>query len=347
MKKKIFLNLVMGISLIVTPAFLLASCSSQASDVVTDVKLPITIKDAIVNIKVLEVTAKPITLATVQKLFNVEASDFENVTVALKNTNVEGGQKNQIVLTAKEGFIFEDGNKSLESSEFTLSNITLSVTAKTITDRIWTEEVTASPITFTTAKEGFIFEDGNKSLESSEFTLSNITLSVTAKTITDRIWTEEVTASPITFTTIQKLFNIVESDFENVTVSLKSPIVDGTPNIIVLTANEGFIFENGNKTLESFEFTSFKELPITTKGPSQGNSIIQFAEINADPIKLTTVQKLFNITAIDFENVIVSFKNTPTPGSSNTMVLTAKEGFVFQNGNTILESISFTIPGLK
>ena len=296
MKKKIFLNLVMGISLIVTPAFLLASCSSQASDVVTDVKLPITIKDAIVNIKVLEVTAKPITLATVQKLFNVEASDFENVTVALKNTNVEGGQKNQIVLTAKEGFIFEDGNKSLESSEFTLSNITLSVTAKTITDRIWTEEVTASPITFTT---------------------------------------------------IQKLFNIVESDFENVTVSLKSPIVDGTPNIIVLTANEGFIFENGNKTLESFEFTSFKELPITTKGPSQGNSIIQFAEINADPIKLTTVQKLFNITAIDFENVIVSFKNTPTPGSSNTMVLTAKEGFVFQNGNTILESISFTIPGLK
>ena len=296
MKKKILLNLVMGISLIVTPAFLLASCSAQASDVVTDVKLPITVKDAIVDIKVVEVTAKPITLATVQKLFNVEATDFENVNVTLKNTNVEGGQKNQIVLTAKDGFVFEDGTKSLESSEFTLSNITLAVTAKTITDRIWTEEVTASPITFTT---------------------------------------------------IQKLFNIVESDFENVTIALKSPIVDGTPNIIVLNANEGFIFENGNKTLESFEFTSFKELPITTKGPSQGNSIILFAEISADPIKLTTVQKLFNITAIDFENVTVSFKSTPTPGSSNAMVLTTKNGFVFQDGNTILESISFTIPGLK
>ena len=286
----------MGISLIATPALLLASCSEQTSDVVNDVKLPITVKDAIVDIKVIEVTAKPITLGTVQKLFNVEASDFENVTVTLKNTNVEGGQKNQIVLTAKDGFIFENGTKSLESIEFTLSNITLAVTAKTITDRIWTEEVTASPITLTT---------------------------------------------------VQKLFNIVESDFENVTVSLKSTIVDGTPNIIVLTANEGFIFENGNKTLESFEFTSFRELPITAKGPSQGNSIISFAEISADPIKLTTVQKLFNITAIDFENVTVSFKSTPTPGSSNKMVLTAKKGFIFQSGNTILESISFTIPGLK
>ena len=292
MKKKILLNLVMGVSLIATPALLLASCSAQTSDV----KLPITVKDAIVDIKVIEVTAKPITLETIQKLFNVEATDFENVTVALKNNNVEGGQKNQIVLTAKEGFVFENDTKSLESSEFTLSNITLAVTAKTITDRIWTEEVTASPITFTT---------------------------------------------------VQKLFNIVESDFENVTVALKSTIVDGTPNIIVLTANEGFIFENGNKTLESFEFTSFKELPITTKGPSQGNSIILFAEVSADPIKLTTVQKLFNITAIDFENVIVSFKSTPTPGSSNAMVLTTKNGFVFQGGNTILESISFTIPGLK
>ena len=40
MKKKIFLNLVMGISLIATAALLLASCSAQASDV----KLPITKK---------------------------------------------------------------------------------------------------------------------------------------------------------------------------------------------------------------------------------------------------------------------------------------------------------------
>ena len=86
------------------------------------------------------------------------------------------------------------------------------------------------------------------------------------------------------------------------------------------------------------------KLPITVKGNPDG---VLVEEVSGIQIALTTVQKLFNITAIDFENVIVSFKNTPTPGSSNTMVLTAKEGFVFQNGNTILESISFTIPGLK
>ena len=53
----------MGISLIATPALLLASCSAQASDV----KLPITVKEKLGDISTEEVSAKPIALTTVQK----------------------------------------------------------------------------------------------------------------------------------------------------------------------------------------------------------------------------------------------------------------------------------------
>ncbi len=112
MKKKIFLNLVMGTALIATPAFLLASCSAQASDV----KLLITVKVTPGGISAEEVSAKPITLATIQKLFNIEASDFENVTADLKNP--VGSSTNQIVLTAKAGFVFENDTNTLESAEF-------------------------------------------------------------------------------------------------------------------------------------------------------------------------------------------------------------------------------------
>ena len=66
MKKKIFLNLVMGISLIATPALLLASCSAQASDV----KLPITKKTTPDLVLAIELKDRPITIKPVQKLFD-------------------------------------------------------------------------------------------------------------------------------------------------------------------------------------------------------------------------------------------------------------------------------------
>ena len=197
MKKKIFLNLVMGTALIATPAFLLASCSAQASDV----KLQITAKATPGGISAEEVSAGPITLVTIQKLFNIEASDFNNVTADLKNP--VASSTNQIVLTAKAGFVFEGGASTLESAEFGLSK-QLPITAKAQLD------------------------------------------------IPSNMPYVEISASPITLTTIQKLFNNVDaSNLVNVDVSLKEIIGPNKSNKVVLAAKAGFIFENGTNALES------------------------------------------------------------------------------------------------
>ena len=204
MRKKIFLNLVMGISLIATPALLLASCSAQASDV----KLPITKKATPDLVLAVELKVSPITLKTVQKLFdNVDVTSFENVTATLKNGSVVIGTPNNVVLTANDGFVFEDGT-----------------------------------------------ENGAKTLESSEFNPSASILPITVKNNSDSILFDEVTASQISITTLQKLFNIDEDSFKNVTAELKMVDAFAGTVKVVLTAKEGFIFTNGTNTLESVSF---------------------------------------------------------------------------------------------
>ena len=151
MKKKILLNLVMGISLIATPALLLASCSTQASDI----ELAITAKNAIGDISDEDIKDGSITLATAQKLFNIEASDFNNVNAKLKSGNVAAGQTNQVVLTAKDGFIFKSGANTLDSKVFTLSNAPLKITVKDVPNNVLVEEVTASSIGLGTLQKLF------------------------------------------------------------------------------------------------------------------------------------------------------------------------------------------------
>ena len=210
MKKKIFLNLVMGISLIATPALLLASCSAQASDV----KLPITKKATPDLVSAEELQVSPITLKTVQKLFNIDADSFKNVTTTLKNESVVTGTPNNVVLTANDGFVFEDGT-----------------------------------------------ENGAKTLESSEFNPSASILPITVKNNSDSILFDEVTASQISITTLQKLFNIDEDSFKNVSAAFQMSgdgVVVGSHNKVILTAKDGFVFEdgteNGAKTLASANF---------------------------------------------------------------------------------------------
>ena len=378
MKKKIFLNLVMGISLIATPALLLASCSAQASDV----KLPITKKVTPDLVLAVELKVSPITLKTVQKLFdNVDVTSFENVTATLKNESVVTGTPNNVVLTAKDGFVFEDGTengaKTLESSEFNPSASILPITVKNNSDGILFDEVTATPITLKTvqklfnidadsfknvsavlkngnaafdgtnqivltAKDGFVFENGTNTLESGLFSISFSKLPITVKNNSDSILFDEVTASQISITTLQKLFNIDEDSFKNVSAVLKNgnAAFDGT-NQIVLTAKDGFVFENGTNTLESGLFSiSFSKLLITViDNPGD----ISKEEIT-DPITITMLQKLFNIDADSFKNVNAKVKNAVSVGTTNQVVLTAKDGFVFENGTNTLESGLFSIP---
>ena len=297
MKKKIFLNLVMGISLIATPALLLASCSAQASDV----KLPITKKATPDLVSAEELQVSPITLKTVQKLFdNVDVTSFENVTATLKNGSAVIGTPNNVVLTANDGFVFEDGT-----------------------------------------------ENGAKTLESSEFKPSVSILPIAKKASPNAVSAEELQVSPISITTLQKLFDNVDvTSFENVTATLKNgSAVIGTPNNVVLTAKDGFAFEdgteNGAKTLESSKFNPTKPILPITVIDNPVDIIVGEIKNPITASQITGIQKLFNIDADSFKNVTAQMETHSPPGKTFKVVLTAKDGFVFENGTNTLESVRF------
>ena len=175
---------------------------------------------------------------------------------------------------------------------------------------------------------------------------SDVKLQITAKATPGIITVHEVKAESITFTTVQKLFDIAESDFVNVKATLKNTNVGvNQTNQVVLTANEGFVFEGGAGTLDSAIFNLSKQLEITAKTLEEAASFIPYVEISASPIALSTIQKLFNITQSDFENVTVSLTEEIVPGMGNQIVLTAKKGFIFKNGTNTLLSEWFTIQG--
>ena len=167
----------------------------------------------------------------------------------------------------------------------------------------------------------------------------DVKLTITVKATPGGVSVEEVSASPITLSTIQKLFDNVDAEnFKNVTATLKNPVASPT-NQVVLTAKSGFVFENDTNTLESSEFTLSKQLPITSKAQADIPAQMPYAEINASPIALSTIQKLFNnVDASNFVNVTVSLKEIIAPNKSNKVVLTAKDGFIFENGTNALES---------
>ena len=54
---------------------------------------------------------------------------------------------------------------------------------------------------------------------------------------------------------------------------------------------------------------------------------------------METVQKLFDISASDFNNVEVTLREPPAAAGSNEFILTPKPGFVFENGTFKLVSV--------
>ena len=118
----------------------------------------------------------------------------------------------------------------------------------------------------------------------------------------------------------------------------------GTPNNVVLTAKDGFAFEdgteNGAKTLESAQFNPSKPiLPITVIN-NHVDIIVGEIETPIESLQIG-VQKLFNIDADSFKNVTAELKMVSTSLGTVKVVLTAKEGFIFTNGTNTLESVSF------
>ncbi|MGL5246140.1 MAG: hypothetical protein ACRC8C_01065 [Mycoplasmoidaceae bacterium] len=86
---------------------------------------------------------------------------------------------------------------------------------------------------------------------------ANKELSVVIKDIPNNIFDEDIDGSNLkTLETVQKLFVIDQEDFKNITINLFNVenVSFGLTNQIVLTANDDYFFQNGEKTLTSKEF---------------------------------------------------------------------------------------------
>ena len=85
-----------------------------------------------------------------------------------------------------------------------------------------------------TTKDGFVSENGTNPLESGLFSISFSILPITVTNNSDSILFDEDTASQISLTTLQNLFNIAEASFKNVPAVLKNgnAAFDGTNQIV-------------------------------------------------------------------------------------------------------------------
>lgn len=152
--KTFTLKTLIGLSTTVTSLLMLVSCGlsdSSTNDKVTNI-FGITFKsDPTISLN--EWKEIPITIATIQKLFNgINEENFKNIT-ATWNV-VETTKRNIMILRANNGFKFEELliNETLKSNEITIEILDITINKKP--EPINSNEITG-PITITTTQKLF------------------------------------------------------------------------------------------------------------------------------------------------------------------------------------------------
>ncbi|MGL5618007.1 MAG: InlB B-repeat-containing protein [Metamycoplasmataceae bacterium] len=328
-----------------------------------------------------DVSVDPITLATLQKLFNgLDNNNSSHIEVSIDNTDFGSGTTHTITLTTKDGFIFANGLTSIPKT-FTLETIlnitpndnelilsgddvkeqsflTLETLQKLFNglddnnsshievsiDNTDFGSGTTHTITLTT-KDGFTFGGWEKTI-SKTFTLETI-LNITPITLDSLILSKlDVTTNLKTLYTLSRLFNNISDD--DLITNIKNVKINGiitntgSKHTITLEAKPGFIFANGGKEITSNEFTLETILNIT---PNDNELILSEDDVKEQSfLTLETLQKLFN--GLDDNNsshIGVSIDNTNFgSGTTHTITLITKNGYVFANGLTSIPK-TFTL----
>ncbi|MGL5520201.1 MAG: hypothetical protein ACRDBR_02080, partial [Metamycoplasmataceae bacterium] len=308
-----------------------------------------------INPKILE---KDITITneTLNKVFTINADDFGKFTSAWNET------KNKIILTANDGYIFENSLKSIESNPIIIQ---LPISQKDGAIEILASDIANSPISIEnlrkafngisdfnynkvtsawvpslnpstpntgqinlTLGEGYEFSlDSSKSITSRTITLVTI-LNITKQDL-PKIFQSEKDATLITNETLQKVFNIYPQDFDKVTATWTADVTDNSKWNITLTAKDNFRFET-----TTGEFTNKL---ISNTITIDSNTFLNITQILAPvyipeqelsgTLTLPTLKRAFNI--IDdtyFDHFISSWDST-----NNKITLKANPGYQFND----------------
>ncbi|MGL6124872.1 MAG: hypothetical protein ACRC1F_00055 [Metamycoplasmataceae bacterium] len=173
---------------------------------------------------------------------------------------------------------------------------------------------------------------------------------IKAKTNPETVYESDVTPDKLnTVETLSLVFDGVNStNIKNITASLIESKTRAKDYTISLKAKEGYTINN-EQSLSSTVFTSKPITILQIEQQKTAPTDIKFIDIENDGFKnLDVLEKLFtNIKETDKANLedISLSGDTPTPGSTHKVTLTAKRGFVFNVDNkdvSKLESVEFT-----
>ncbi|MGL4343295.1 MAG: hypothetical protein ACRCRZ_01905 [Metamycoplasmataceae bacterium] len=312
-------------------------------------------------------TANTPTLSIVQKAFDgVNEENFANLEASWK----DGTNSTKIIeLKTKTGYVFEDQSTTKKSKEIKITKIINGISAKTNPSDVLESEVANTPtlsvvqkafdgvnssnfinleaswkdgtnstkIIDLKTKSGFVFEDQSTLKESKEIKVTKIINGISAKTNPSDVLESEVANTP-TLSVVQKAFDGVNSsNFINLEASWK----DGTNStkIIELKTKTGFVFEDQSTTKNSNEIRITKII----SGISAKNNPSEVYDTDlSNPPTLSIVQKAFDgVNSSNFINLEASWKD----GTNSTKIieLKTKTGFVFEDQNTIKNSISIYV----
>ncbi|MGL5522098.1 MAG: hypothetical protein ACRDAW_02410 [Metamycoplasmataceae bacterium] len=155
-------------------------------------------------------------------------------------------------------------------------------------------------------------------------------IDVSPKSTADKITEKEVTASPISQLTLEKVFNGIST----ATYAGLIATWDAKNQQITLTAKDGYKLGTEANPLEkvvSNKITTVKELEISLN-PDLATNIITIAELNATPISKATLDKAFiGVTEQNILNFSAGYIKPDSNKPLYTLVLTAKDGYGFSN----------------
>ncbi|MGL5732879.1 MAG: hypothetical protein ACRCXE_02330, partial [Metamycoplasmataceae bacterium] len=313
-------------------------------------------------------------LATLEKLFtNITQEILDNLEVEITGDGVGSETNHRVVLLAKDGYSI-NGAKTLVSDDFTLeatkditiarvkeitesiTNIELENPNLSLLEKLFTGEALAAEFinydiivdkkagsiefysVILKAKPGYSI-NGQRTFESLMFQIETI-LDITPNNSNVILSAKEVNEAKISLETLQKLFvGITETNYAYISASLSSEEQgSATSHTITLTANDLFTFIDGKTISKSFTLETILE--ITPKEEDVILSMVEAQNINTS----ANLKKLFDhLNDINAAHIEFSLDdNGFGSGTSHTITLTAKSGFVFENGLTSI-SKTFTL----
>ncbi|MGL4252258.1 MAG: hypothetical protein ACRCRQ_01735 [Metamycoplasmataceae bacterium] len=211
-------------------------------------------------------------------------------------------------------------------------------------------------ITISFEEVGFLFSNGFYSLESNEFTVNKIIDVSTKTTLTEIPNHSELLEiiNPLNDDYALKL-EILEKLFDGITLedifnlqeitTLTPPMPGNNKQVVTLVANLDYVFIVNGEEVDRISSIEFVTDPVVLNIEPTNITILNNADIEGENYRsLATLSKLFygvdDLTLENLENMQIELISNEIDGYYK-IILTANEGYIFQNQNAQIESGHF------